>query len=493
MFKCFFIVLATLLCVFNARAQYFRNFNTDNTPLPEKRVTCIAVDASDNVWVGTENYLACYKSDSTWRIFKQPNSMDSIVRNISAIDFDAQGNAWVGSYYKGYSLICISPSGKVLEQFRFPVFKNKNLYIKDIAIDAEGRKWIATADAGLYQLDAKGDWSAFDMSTTDNGLGSNQITSVAVDLEGMVWVGTKEGLFSTKDGTKWYMYDVYTEVIKVLTRGTPSSCTSYLDEKGRLQFSCFYKFKDLTRLAKKGMKRATQFNDAAIYKGKAIWIAGSYIAGFEEKEASVKEPEWVYYDKNNSDFKSSEATCVDVNSKGIVWIGTVEMGFYSLDPKIIVKSSVPDSNIEEVNETAAVVATLEEPKKEPTVTINETEVAKGESVSLENLLFENKSYKLLDTLGVYSLFRFMKANPKVKIELAGHTDKDPDPSSPDYERISKLQLQLSGDRVREVVNFLVKRGIDKSRIVIRAFGGTRPIDPNNPEKNRRVEMKILEL
>ncbi len=485
-------------------AQHFRNFNTTNSKLPESRVTCIAVDVSDNVWVGTENYLTCYRSDSTWRIFNEANSMDTIVRNISAIDFDKQGNAWVGSYYRGYSILCISPQGKVLQQYRFPIFKNKNLYVKDIAVDAENRKWIATADAGVYVLEANGDWSAYDITTTNYSLSSNQITSIGVDVSGNVWVGTKEGLFSTIDGSKWYNYNVYTEVVKILTRGTPSACASYIDEKGRLEFSCFYKFKELTELASKGIRRAERFNDAAIYQGKATWIASSYIGGYEKKETKKgqeKEPDWVFYDKNNSDFKSAEATCIDIDSKGKVWIGTVDQGFYSLDPKIIKKTTIPEKNITGVSEEAVVSAVLDVPKqdtvkvvkKEPTVTIGETAVAKGESVSLANILFENKSYKLLDTVGVYSLYQFMKANPKVKIELAGHTDKDPETTSPDYDRISKLHLKLSGDRVREVVSFLVKRGIDKGRITIRAFGGTRPIDPNDAEKNRRVELKILEL
>lgn len=84
------------------------------------------------------------------------------------------------------------------------------------------------------------------------------------------------------------------------------------------------------------------------------------------------------------------------------------------------------------------------------------------------------------------LLTFMQENPKVLIELAGHTD-----NQGNFEE----NLTLSRQRVELVKAFLVQHGIAASRISSRGYGSTRPIASNNSEAtrrlNRRVEMIIL--
>lgn len=58
----------------------------------------------------------------------------------------------------------------------------------------------------------------------------------------------------------------------------------------------------------------------------------------------------------------------------------------------------------------------------------------------------------------------------------------------------KYNLELSRRRAESVVNYLVKKGIDRSRLHIRVFGGSKPLvvsnDVEQNAKNRRVEIKI---
>jgi len=55
---------------------------------------------------------------------------------------------------------------------------------------------------------------------------------------------------------------------------------------------------------------------------------------------------------------------------------------------------------------------------------------------------------------------------------------------------------LSKKRAEAVKYYLVQRGINESRIVVRFFGQSQPIADNDSsdgrQKNRRVEMKIIE-
>lgn len=81
----------------------------------------------------------------------------------------------------------------------------------------------------------------------------------------------------------------------------------------------------------------------------------------------------------------------------------------------------------------------------------------------------------------------MKENESMVIQLEGHTD---------YQGNAKDNLKLSRERVEAVKHYITSKGIPKSRIKTKAFGGTMPLSRDNtPEGhrlNRRVELRILE-
>lgn len=116
-----------------------------------------------------------------------------------------------------------------------------------------------------------------------------------------------------------------------------------------------------------------------------------------------------------------------------------------------------------------------------------TPIEVGTHVDLKNVLFELGSAKLQESSypELNMVVDFLEKNPRVTIELAGHTDN----------RGSKsLNLRLSTDRVNEVRKYLVEKGINGGRITGKGYGGTRPIAKGNSEeahsKNRRVEFII---
>jgi outer membrane protein OmpA-like peptidoglycan-associated protein len=111
----------------------------------------------------------------------------------------------------------------------------------------------------------------------------------------------------------------------------------------------------------------------------------------------------------------------------------------------------------------------------------------GTTVNLNDVLFEQgktnlltQSYPELDLV-----VSFLKTNPKVKIELAGHTDNRGIPSQ---------NVKLSQARVDKVKSYLVSKGIEGKRISGKGYGGSKPIASNETEEtrqlNRRVEFTI---
>ena len=88
--------------------------------------------------------------------------------------------------------------------------------------------------------------------------------------------------------------------------------------------------------------------------------------------------------------------------------------------------------------------------------------------------------------GLNVVVGFLNDNPKIEIELNGHTDNRGD---------SKKNLVLSQQRVDVIKKYLVSKGINAKRIKGKGYGDSRPIATNDSEEsrklNRRVEFVIL--
>ncbi len=69
------------------------------------------------------------------------------------------------------------------------------------------------------------------------------------------------------------------------------------------------------------------------------------------------------------------------------------------------------------------------------------------------------------------------------IQISGYASAEGDPA---------LNRKLSNQRAIEVVNFFNYKGVVRRRIIAKGYGATES-DSKNPEENRRVEVKIVDL
>ena len=118
------------------------------------------------------------------------------------------------------------------------------------------------------------------------------------------------------------------------------------------------------------------------------------------------------------------------------------------------------------------------------------EVAEGEVVILQKVQFDTgratikaESHALLDEVANVLLL-----NPQiVRVEIQGHTDDV---------GTEETNLKLSQRRAQAVRDYLVDKGVRKSRLVAEGYGATQPIADNSTEQgrstNRRVQFEIVE-
>ena len=120
-------------------------------------------------------------------------------------------------------------------------------------------------------------------------------------------------------------------------------------------------------------------------------------------------------------------------------------------------------------------------------------IYEGKTIPISNILYASASAELdrNDEDGLLALATLMSDNPDLTVEIGSHTD-----SRGKQDR----NLILSQERAKNVVNFLVENGVDKSRLVSRGYGETKLLNDctsfvDCTEKqhriNRRTELKVL--
>lgn len=153
-------------------------------------------------------------------------------------------------------------------------------------------------------------------------------------------------------------------------------------------------------------------------------------------------------------------------------------------------SPLPKAEIKEPTQPVVVPDPVDKKPKLMETLANPLEIKKGQNIRIEQLDFEANDYKISRKMypALNEIHSFMLENPKVIIEIGGHTNGRP----PD-----KFCNELSENRATTVANYLIGKGIDKKRIAVKGYGKTVPIATNETEegrkKNQRVEIKILSL
>ena len=133
---------------------------------------------------------------------------------------------------------------------------------------------------------------------------------------------------------------------------------------------------------------------------------------------------------------------------------------------------------------------LEHPEEPYIMNIPLQPIEKGVTVVLKNIFFKTDSYDLLPDsyteLG--KVVEYMNANPKMKIEIGGHTDNV---------GTKAYNKTLSENRAKSVYNYLVSQGIAKERLSYSGYDFSVPVATNDTEEgraqNRRTEFKVVSI
>ncbi|NJN32965.1 MAG: OmpA family protein [Saprospiraceae bacterium] len=153
----------------------------------------------------------------------------------------------------------------------------------------------------------------------------------------------------------------------------------------------------------------------------------------------------------------------------------------------IVAEAKPKETVKEAPKTSATTSKTVV-TAEPVPIVKNEKFKEGTVFRIEKLQFESnsssiksESYPQLD-----EIFNLLSSNSSLVIEIGGHTNL----------LIEEAQgVNLSTNRARAVADYLINKGIERSRLVVKGYGKSRPIEKGSSQAankiNQRVEIKIL--
>jgi outer membrane protein OmpA-like peptidoglycan-associated protein/Tol biopolymer transport system component len=109
-------------------------------------------------------------------------------------------------------------------------------------------------------------------------------------------------------------------------------------------------------------------------------------------------------------------------------------------------------------------------------------------IALNNITFETNSAALRKSsrFELDLVVELMKVNPNLQVEISAHTDDVGEDES---------NLKLSNKRAQSALEYLIKKGVTKERMVPKGYGESKPLVENdsdeNRAQNRRVELRVL--
>ncbi len=129
-----------------------------------------------------------------------------------------------------------------------------------------------------------------------------------------------------------------------------------------------------------------------------------------------------------------------------------------------------------------------EPELESNIEISQ--IKEGGFSLIHSISFESGNTELTDDIIVEldHFLKMLKSNKKIEIEISGHTDSKGSEQS---------NQKISLNRAESIEDYLIIKGIDKTRITTTGKGEIQPITTNDTkegrEQNRRVEIRIIKM
>jgi ligand-binding sensor domain-containing protein len=170
------------------------NIYTEDDGLADNMANTVEIDASGNVWIGTNNGLSLYDGVK-WKTFRSKGNLN--FTRINSIAAEQDGSIWCGTYEGGVLLFDNDEWSMVTTEDGLA-----DNAVRAVAIAPNGDVWVGTIN-GVSRFDGTS-WKTY---THEDGLISDKVSCIHIMPDGVVWIGTNGGGVSRFDGKIWTSYN----------------------------------------------------------------------------------------------------------------------------------------------------------------------------------------------------------------------------------------------------------------------------------------------
>lgn len=298
--------------------------------LSQSSVTGIVQDRFGYIWVSTQDGINRFDG-YTFKVLKNdPADPNSIPNNyIHFLDKDLNGNLWFGT---NRGIGRMDPKDYSVRRINRSSYPNLNGYIfTELAVDRDGILWALTEKNGINKINLK----TREVEPLKSIHGNSELTSVFIDSESVLWVGTGTGqvYYSKYPYTKFENID-YNSIFTVAKVNCfyqrddfpVTICTEkglfYIDEDKRLQIVSEYN--DIRYGNINCVYRENTNNTWVGTKERGLFL----IQKGEDNREVVSQYQMNPLD--NASIGDNNVSCIYEDENGLFWIGT-EQGISKFD------------------------------------------------------------------------------------------------------------------------------------------------------------------
>jgi len=191
--------------------------------------------------------------------------------------------------------------------------------VSSIAVDSDGHVWVGTFGGGVSRFDGQ-EWFTY---STGHGLTGDWVTAVVVDNGGDVWTGIYGGGLSRFDGAQW---TTYTAADFGLTNDWITALA--VDRSGHLWVGTdgggVSRFAQRTKdgqswqaFTPDNSGLSSSWVTALAVDGDTLWV-GTYDRGLSRYDGRA----WEVYSTENSALADDHINAISIDKGGWVWVGT---------------------------------------------------------------------------------------------------------------------------------------------------------------------------
>ena len=198
------------------RFEHFKPDSQIQGQLSSSNINAILEDRNGDVWVGTSDGLNLFHRESrSFTAYRHiPAVLDSLTSSIIlSLYEDQEGILWIGTFGGGVNKL--DRGSNKFPVLQYDLANPKNISSFGLIEDHTGQLWFTMYGEGLLRLNREtGDFTLYqhDPNDTENSLLDNFVWTVSESRDGMIWIGSNQGLNVLNPDTGAFTHYTYNEL-----------------------------------------------------------------------------------------------------------------------------------------------------------------------------------------------------------------------------------------------------------------------------------------